>query len=589
MIRYKDLGGATVCVCAPTRSATDVAQLELLLGVAGASVLTPVPYSANISPLEQAALATLHLRKIAASDVVVVANSGGYAGSGTASEIAYALRLGKPVMFLNDPGTLAVETNAYNALVGRRAFLDLRPTALVPRDVVIGSIVTACAPDDPVGRAAWFRIDDSLRFPTRAQALEALDPARVTRGADAERVALALEEKHPGTGEGEHTVLELEFIAELTTRAHPAPTRRGSQVALMVRDQAGAIALIGKEPGGFALPGGEIAEGEYPTAAAIRCAREQLGLSQPLPRLVALDTGANGPGGMAATFVFDAATLDDAGRDEVGADTGSPDGECVFVAEDESETLVDRRTARWLYAASLAQRSHNERAVTDRGSWTFDCQGRTVFSGFIDPGGPLVQLEDGHVPGARPVWEWHEHLPECVPVTQAGVWAFDRDGRVLLQHRVDQGRFALPAGHPEPQDRDQLATAAREAFEESQILIDQRSAVLLGYQVTYDDAALPNGQAQARFAAPVLAYYPICPDTDPKLEGRRRPYRRYLVDIWRAPALLDWGPHAQIQARAAGQAARVLRLPVDRPAADGYRDQGDPDLPARTPDWNLEL
>ena len=587
MIRYEGLSGATVCVCAPTRSAADVAQLELRLGVAGASVFTPVPYSASVSSVDRAALAVLHLRKIAASDVVVVANSGGYAGSGTASEIAYALRLGKPVLFLNDPGTLEVGVEAYDALIGRRAFLDLRPTAFVPHDVVIGSIVNVRVSEDPTGRAAWFRINDSRRFATRAQALEAYDPGRVMP--DAERVTQALEEKYPGTAPGEHTVLELDFIAELTAGELPEHTGPGARVVLLVRADEKRFVLVGPEHGP-GLPGGEIAHGEYPSDAAARYACNQLGLAEPPPlRLVVLDTGANGPAGLAATFVFDTGILKEEYCDTLRTSAHALIGGCMLAPPDEALALVDRRAARWLQAASIAQKAHDELAPGAYGSHTVDARGRVVFFGFVEIDGPLLRLEDGDVPGARLVWEWREELPEGVPVTQAGVWASDRDGRVLLQDRVEQGRFVLPAGHPEPGDRDLLATAARGAFEESQVLIDQRGAAFLGYQVTYGDPAFPNGQAQARFATGVLAYYAIGSNTDSKLEVRRRPYRRHLVDIRHAAALLGWGPHADIQARAAEQGARVLGLPVDRPAADGYRDQGDPYLPAHAPDWNLEL
>jgi hypothetical protein len=119
-------------------------------------------------------------------------------------------------------------------------------------------------------------------------------------------------------------------------------------------------------------------------------------------------------------------------------------------------------------------------------------------------------------------------------------------------------------------------------------VIDQRRAVLLGYQVTYADPRFPNGLAQARYAAPILAYHPAGADTDPKLNGERPAYRRYLLGVRKAAALLDYGPHAELQARAAEQAAQEMGIPVDRPAADGYRDHGDPSF-EHTAQWQVSL
>ena len=590
MISFEQLQGATVCICAPTRSATHVAELERQLGLAGASVLAPVPPGAGLSPLQRAALSALHERKIEQADVVVVANPDGYAGSGTAAEIAHAARLGKPVMFLHDPPSLAVDGETYAGLIGRTRSLELRPGHYLPRDLAAGSVIAVCAPGDPEGRAAWFRVTEQLRYASRAEALAAIDSARAVPGIDADVLAALLEARYPGTAAAGHEVLDLEFIAEpaqIRTSEPQAPSR--PSVVLLVRADEDRLVLLGP-PSQPRLPGGAIAEGEYPTDAAMRCAREQLGLTEaPLLRLVVLDTGASGQGGVTATFVFDTGTLKEEYCETVRTNAVSATGGCVFAAHDEALARVHGRAARWLRAAFVSEQAHDRLAPRAIGSHSVDPQGRVVFSDFIDVDGPLVRLEDGIVPGARLAWEWHEQLPEGVPVTQAGVWAFDQDGRVLLQHRVDAGRFALPAGSPEEKDRDLLASAAREAFEESQILIDQRRAALLGYQVTYGNPAYPNGQAQARFAAPVLAYYPIAPDTDPALKGGRLPYRRYLVDIRRAAALLDWGPHAEMQTRAAEQAAREIGVPVDRPAADGYRDHGDAHLPEIAPEWELVL
>jgi 8-oxo-dGTP pyrophosphatase MutT (NUDIX family) len=153
------------------------------------------------------------------------------------------------------------------------------------------------------------------------------------------------------------------------------------------------------------------------------------------------------------------------------------------------------------------------------------------------------------------------------------VWAFDPvDGRVLLQHRVAECGWGLPAGRPEPGEDDPRATMVREAWEESQIDLDPQRAVYLGYQYTRSDPGYPDGLVQLRYAAPILRYHPIAPDADPELGGARPAYRRFLTDIARAVDLLGWGPSGYAQARAAARAARALGIPVDAPSPDGYRD-----------------
>lgn len=59
----------------------------------------------EVSVEQKAVLDDLHLRKIRLADVCVVINVGGYMGDSTKHEIAFAVRMGKPVLFmeLDDP------------------------------------------------------------------------------------------------------------------------------------------------------------------------------------------------------------------------------------------------------------------------------------------------------------------------------------------------------------------------------------------------------------------------------------------------------------------------------------------------------
>jgi 8-oxo-dGTP pyrophosphatase MutT (NUDIX family) len=382
-------------------------------------------------------------------------------------------------------------------------------------------------------------------------------------GMDVGSLLTHLEAGYPGADECEHLAVELEFIGEPPQSPRQSRSGREPRVSIVVRNNDGEVLLAG-QGGSFdaaGLPGGPLTDGEHPREAASRLAQELFGASglDPVPLAVDLEI-AGTCGGLRGEFVFDAGVLETGQLTNVTAPSGT--GAARFVAPQELPHLVSPRGAR-VIAAALDQ-------LGGRGA---------------------ALLEHGYLPGQRPVFEWHEggDLPPGMPVTQAGVWAFDRDGRVLLQHRVERRDFALPAGRPEPGDRNLLATAAREAFEESQILIDQRGAVTLGYQVCYDDPEYPKGLVQVRYAALILGYYPIGPDADPELRDSRSPYRRFLVDSRRAADLLDYGPNGDGQARAAERAALEMGVPAHRPAADGYRDHGDPGLDAVAPVWELML
>ena len=557
MIRFEALEGAIVCICASTRAGEQVVDLERRLGLAGASVLAPVPPGGELSPLERARLVALHLRKIAAADVVVAANVGGYTGPGAGEEIACAMRLGKTVMYLEDPMAVEATPDEYDGYVGRIWDLAVRPASDLPGDLARGTVVRMRS-SDGCERAAWFRAVEVLRFPGVLAAAAAIDPARALPGADAEELVRQLCARYPRCDEQDYLAVELEFLGEQRGN-QPQPTGPcGPTAVLLARGPGGAIALERGPSGALCLPCAPVGPQEHPFTAAARHMQALLGTAPARERLLALD---HDPDANCVHYVFDA-----------GAGEPVPFAQALQAGEAAGDRLV------------FAEPEQIRRLAAPRAA-------RVVEAVLADPP-VVVLLEDGYGFGQRPVWEWHDtdQPPTGVPVTQAGVWAFDRDGRVVLQHRVERGgAFALPAGSPEPEDRDWLGTAAREAFEESQILIDQRQARLIGFQVTYSDHRYPNGLAQARYAAPILGYLPIAPDTDPNLTTARAPYRRYLLDIRHAGRLLGWGPHADAQIRGAEQAAVEIGLPADRPAAASYRDHGDPDLAEIVPTWNVLL
>lgn len=69
----------------------------------------------NLSAEKKVELDLLHLAKIEEADLVRILNVGGYIGESTRRELEYAQRLGKPVLFLEDPAgvclTMSIEHN----------------------------------------------------------------------------------------------------------------------------------------------------------------------------------------------------------------------------------------------------------------------------------------------------------------------------------------------------------------------------------------------------------------------------------------------------------------------------------------------
>ncbi len=65
----------------------------------------PMPHgqkTKEIQPSQKEKLNALHLRKIDLADEILVLNVGGYIGETTRREIAYAIRQGKPVQYLEE-------------------------------------------------------------------------------------------------------------------------------------------------------------------------------------------------------------------------------------------------------------------------------------------------------------------------------------------------------------------------------------------------------------------------------------------------------------------------------------------------------
>jgi len=92
-----------VCLCGSTRFMDDFYAANMRETLAGKIVLTVgMSPSGDCRPDEdtKVKLDALHFRKIELADSVLVLNVGGYIGQSTRNEIEHAVRMGKPVRYL---------------------------------------------------------------------------------------------------------------------------------------------------------------------------------------------------------------------------------------------------------------------------------------------------------------------------------------------------------------------------------------------------------------------------------------------------------------------------------------------------------
>jgi 8-oxo-dGTP diphosphatase len=147
-------------------------------------------------------------------------------------------------------------------------------------------------------------------------------------------------------------------------------------------------------------------------------------------------------------------------------------------------------------------------------------------------------------------------VPDGVTVAQVYGWLVDDHGRVLIQPTPEG--FNLPGGSPEPHDGSLAQTLAREAMEESQVVV--KSMVVLGHERSTAPGA---SDGYVRAAARIADVLERRPDPDGgRLLGR-------LVVAWpTAVDLLGWGRAGAEQARAAVAVAEGRwGLPVHAPRA----------------------
>ena len=94
-----------ITLCGSTRSKDDFERINKELTLLGNIVISVgcVGHSGETFTEEQKImLDDIHKRKIDMADAIYVINKDGYIGSSTRSEIQYALRLGKQIIYMED-------------------------------------------------------------------------------------------------------------------------------------------------------------------------------------------------------------------------------------------------------------------------------------------------------------------------------------------------------------------------------------------------------------------------------------------------------------------------------------------------------
>ena len=94
-----------ITLCGSTRFKEDFERINKQLTLAGNIVISVACFGHagdNFTEEQKAMLDNIHKRKIDMADAIYVINKDGYIGSSTRSEIQYATRLGKQIIFMED-------------------------------------------------------------------------------------------------------------------------------------------------------------------------------------------------------------------------------------------------------------------------------------------------------------------------------------------------------------------------------------------------------------------------------------------------------------------------------------------------------
>ena len=94
-----------ITLCGSTRFKDDFERINKELTLAGNTVISVGAFGHagdTFTEEQKVMLDDIHKRKIDMADAIYVINKDGYIGSSTKSEIQYALRLGKQIIYMED-------------------------------------------------------------------------------------------------------------------------------------------------------------------------------------------------------------------------------------------------------------------------------------------------------------------------------------------------------------------------------------------------------------------------------------------------------------------------------------------------------
>ncbi|MEW2124948.1 NUDIX hydrolase [Streptomyces sp. NPDC007259] len=333
--------------------------------------------------------------------------------------------------------------------------------------------------------------------------------------------------------------------------------------SVLITDQYGRVLVqrVGYRPTRL-LPGGALDPGESPAQGAARELKEELGLSVPLTRGLAVDwvSTAGRRASAAVGFpgellhVFDGGVW---GEDRIASIRPAP-GEIEgvdFVEPADLPALMSPDDARRALSALRARVNGGGPAILE--------DGRPLSPTLLDGVNAFTRDRAVHH------WPWHEGpAPAGLPVRQSWGWLFAPDGRVLVLLDPANGAACLPGGTPEPEDDQDLATTLiREALEEASARISP--PVLLGHLPDRERGAGPC--ARVRMAAVLTDVGPSRPDP-----ATGQTYVRALATPEQVIELFNWGPGGAAQLNAVHRERtrlglpRAPRLPLTPVADDGF-------------------
>ena len=91
-----------ITICGSLKFKQEILEMGEYLQLQGNCVLLPIFPTRNYSNEDVLAMGQMHKEKIKLSDAIFVVNVGGYIGNSTQSEIEFAEKLGKEIIYFNE-------------------------------------------------------------------------------------------------------------------------------------------------------------------------------------------------------------------------------------------------------------------------------------------------------------------------------------------------------------------------------------------------------------------------------------------------------------------------------------------------------